>query len=257
MGAIPDDPHADVALYEGRPAVIAAIDRTGLVRLARASGGSSRSFRSSGSISPPGTPVLRVHGGHTSPDRRATAGVLVLARQRTIDQDPAFVIRMLVDIAIRALSPAVNDPTTAVQSLDRIETLLMDLHRRSPGPTVVLDRAGVARGLIPAPTWSDYMEIALTEIRHYGAGSVQVARRLYALYDRLLDRVDGYARRRLELERRLLDDSVAVAFRDDEERALLVRPDAFGLGGRALAGRSRGADGGRRRVRLPRVSACA
>ena len=49
-----------------------------------------------------------------------------------MDQDPAFAMRMFVDIAIRGLSPAVNDPTTAVQSLDRIETLLVDLHRRLP-----------------------------------------------------------------------------------------------------------------------------
>ena len=82
----------------------------------------------------------------------------MLARQRTIDQDPAFALRMLVDIAIRALSPAVNDPTTAVQSLDRIEGLLVELYRRAPGPVLVRDADGVRAGSSRRPrgptTWS-------------------------------------------------------------------------------------------------------
>jgi uncharacterized membrane protein len=57
---------------------------------------------------------VSVHGGHAAPVPDHARRVLLLARQRTIDQDPAFVLRMPVDIAIRALSPAVNDPTTAL-----------------------------------------------------------------------------------------------------------------------------------------------
>jgi uncharacterized membrane protein len=138
---------------------------------------------------------------------------------------------MLVDIAIRALSPAVNDPTTAVQALDRIEGLLVELHHHAPAPTVVLDGDGVARGLVPAPTWTDYLELAITEIRHYGAGSVQVARRLHALYDHLLAELDEAAHARIELERRLLDAAVARSFPDAEDRALAARADRLGLGG--------------------------
>ena len=143
-------------------------------------------------------------------------------------------IRMLVDIAIRALSPAVNDPTTAVQSLDRIKTLLMDLHRRSPGPTVVLDRAGAARGPDPgADLVGLHGDRVLTENRHYGAGSVQVARRLYGRSTTVCSiGPTGDARRRLELERRLPSTMPSPSpLRDDEERAPL-RPDVSGLGGR-------------------------
>jgi uncharacterized membrane protein len=233
---IPMDPDAEVVRHDGRPAVIAAIDRAALIRLARASGGFVEVLPLVGQYLAPGTATLRVHGARAPLDPAAAARVLILARQRTIDQDPAFVIRMLVDIAIRALSPAVNDPTTAVQSLDRIETLLLDLHRRRPGPTLALDRDGTARGLVPAPTWADYMQEGLTEVRHYGAGSIQVARRLNALYDRLLGEVDEAARPRLELERRLLHDAVALAFPDAEERALLVHSDALGLGARRASG---------------------
>ena len=95
----------------------------------------------------PGTVILRLHGAGQEPSADLARRVLVLARQRTIDQDPAFGLRMLVDIAIRALSPAVNDPTTAVQALDRIESLLVDLHRRRPGPVIVADAGGEPRGL--------------------------------------------------------------------------------------------------------------
>ena len=85
--------------------------------------------------------------------------VFVLARQRTIDQDPAFALRMLVDIAIRALSPAINDPTTAVQALDRIEALLVEL---VPAPPRTVGRrattTGRRAGSSPRPrgprTWS-------------------------------------------------------------------------------------------------------
>ena len=113
--------------------------------------------------------------------------VLVLARQRTIDQDPAFALRMLVDIAIRALSPAVNDPTTAVQALDRIEALLVELAAAPPGPVArASTTTDAARASSRRPRWTDYLELALTEIRRYGAGSAQIVRRLHALYDHLL-----------------------------------------------------------------------
>jgi uncharacterized membrane protein len=156
--------------------------------------------------------------------------VVVLARQRTIDQDAAFVLRMLVDIAIRALSPAVNDPTTAVQALDRIEQLLVELYRRAPGPMLVFDADGVPVGRVPAPTWTGYLELGLTEIRHYGATSAQVGRRLHALYDHLDAEIDEASRPRVELERRLLDEALTRSFPDPEEQAIVGRPDRLGLG---------------------------
>ena len=88
----------------------------------------------------------------------------------------------------------------------------------------------VPAGRVPAPTWTDYLELALTEIRHYGGGSVQVSRRLHALYDHLLAEVDEPARARVELERRLLVRALATAFPDPEDQAVAARPDRLGLG---------------------------
>ena len=102
--------------------------------------------------------------------------MLVLGRERTIEQDPAFALRILVDIAIRALSPAVNDPTTAVQVLDYIEELLLVIGRRQAHSLAVLrDPEGRPRVVIPVRNWEQYLDLGVTEIRRYGATSVQVS----------------------------------------------------------------------------------
>jgi uncharacterized membrane protein len=221
---------ADVA-YEGPPAVIAAIDRAALLRVAERSGGFVEVVPLVGEYIVPGSHVLRISGARSDPEPELTRRVFVMARQRTVDQDPAFALRMLVDIAIRALSPAINDPTTAVQSLDRIEALLVELAGRRPGPALVVDADGRPRARVPAPRWSAYVELGLTEIRRYGAGAPQVVRRLRALYDHLLAVVAENDCPRVELERRLLDEAVEHEFPDPEERAIIAQPDRMGLGG--------------------------
>lgn len=217
--------------WRGRPAVIAAVDRAALLRVAEQSGGFVDVIPLVGEYVAPGSGVLSIAGARTNPDPELTRRVFVTARQRTIDQDPAFALRMLVDIAIRALSPAINDPTTAVQSIDRIEGLLVELAERHPGPALVIDDAGTPRARVRAPRWSTYVELGLTEIRHYGAGSPQVVRRMQALYEHLLAVVDETERPRVELERRLLAEAVERAFPDLEERAIVTQPDRLGLGG--------------------------
>jgi len=225
------DAGANELAHQGRPAVIAAVDRKALVRLARQTGGFVAVVPVVGEYLTPGRPVLRISRGHTAPDPALARRVFVLARQRTIDQDPAFVLRMLVDIAIRALSPAINDPTTAVQALDRIESLLVELAPRHPGPSLVVDGDGTPRGIVPAPRWAAYVELGLTEIRRYGADSPQIVRRLNALYDRLLAVAGPGERPRIELERRLLGRAVLATFPDAHERAIVEQPDRLGLGG--------------------------
>jgi uncharacterized membrane protein len=227
--------HPDVneteVTHPGPPAVIAAVDRAALLRLATQTGAFVTVVPRVGEYIAPGRVVLRLAGAKMDAHPRLARRVFVLARQRTIDQDPPFVLRMLVDIAIRALSPAVNDPTTAVQALDRIEALLVELAMRHPGPSVVVDDAGVPRAAIHAPRWSGYMELGLMEIRRYGSASPQIVRRLNALYDRLDEVADDGERPRIALERRLLHQAVADTFPDLEERAIAERSDRLGLGG--------------------------
>jgi uncharacterized membrane protein len=219
--------------HPGPPGVLAAIDRAALVRLARHSDAFVEVVPMVGQYISPGTLTLRLHGAEGPPEGGLARRVLVLARQRTTDQDPAFGLRMLVDIGIRALSASTNDPTTAVQALDRIETVLIELHRRRPGPTIVADPEGEPRGLVHAPTWEQYLSLALTEIRQYGASSIQVARRLRVVYEHLLEIVDESQRAQVELEQRLFDQQLVGNFPDRDEREMVCRPDRLGLGGAA------------------------
>jgi len=228
--APPTDPRPREITHAGAPAVIAAIDRAALLRVAEQTGGFVDVVPVVGEYLAAGRVVLRISGAREDAEPRLVRRVFVLARQRTVDQDPAFALRMLVDIAIRALSPAVNDPTTAVQVLDRVETLLVELAGRHPGPSIVVDHDGRARARVTAPRWSAYVELGLMEIRRYGADSPQVARRLTALYDRLGDVAGDDERGRVDLERRLLAEAVGAAFPDAEERRIVERADRLGLG---------------------------
>jgi uncharacterized membrane protein len=216
--------------HTGTPGVVASVDRTALIRLAGQTGAFVEVVPVVGQYMRTGALALRLRNAANDPDPELAERVLVLARQRTLDQDPAFGMRIFVDIAIRGLSPAVNDPTTAVQAIDRVEAMLVDLHGRDLGPTVVAGAGGEPVGLIPAPTWEEYLDLALIEIRHYGAGSPQIARRLTALHAHLLEIVDEAERPRIELEQALLADSLVTAFPDPRERAILSRPDPLGLG---------------------------
>ena len=95
--------------------------------------------------------------------------------------------RLLVDIAIKALSPAINDPTTAVQTIDQLEDLLRRLGAAELDAGYVADESSALRLVFPTPTWEDYLTLAFDEIRQFGSGSVQVMRRLRAALDGLAD----------------------------------------------------------------------
>jgi uncharacterized membrane protein len=217
--------------HEGAPGVVAAIDRAALLKIADTTGGFVEVIPQVGEFLATRNGALRIHDGHGDPSRQQVRAVFVLARQRTVQQDPAFAIRILVDIAIRALSPAINDPTTAAQTLDRIEALLIRLFERHPGPTYVVDADGSPRALIHAPTWIEYFDLACTEVRIYGAKSVQIHRRLRALHLRLLDVTDGVDHERVVREIAQLDRQSPEDFASAHDVELALEPDRLGIGG--------------------------
>ena len=153
----------------------------------------------------------------------------MLGDERAIDDDPAFAFRLLVDVAIKALSPAINDPTTAVQALDRIEDLLRFAAPKQLAAGVISDSHGAVRLVYQTPTWDDLVELALDEIRSFGAGQYQVVRRLRALLDALIDDLAEDRRPALTEQRRLLDDAVAAAIAQNQRADALV-PDRQGIG---------------------------
>jgi uncharacterized membrane protein len=149
--------------------------------------------------------------------------------ERTFEQDPQFGFRLLVDMANAALSPAVNDPTTAVQALDELEELLRMLAPRRIRPAS-RDAAGAARLYYASGSWEDYVALACNEPRHCGADQPQVARRMRAMLADLLEVVPAPRRPALERQLELLDSSVRRAFSDPAERAIAEVPDRLGMG---------------------------
>jgi uncharacterized membrane protein len=176
------------------------------------------------------TPLLRVINARSPVDKRQLRRTVVLGVDRTFDQDPKYAIRLLVDIAIRALSPAINDPTTAVQALDQIGDLLLRLGRRRLEIGTFHDAAGRLRVVVPFPTWDDFVRLSFGEISAYGATSVQVMRRMHALITDLMAAVPLERRAALEAWHTHLKRSVVVSFADADDRTAALIEDRQGLG---------------------------
>jgi uncharacterized membrane protein len=177
-----------------------------------------------------GATLLRIHGdGPVDPD--TVYGAVTVSEERTIEQDPAFAIRVMVDTAIRALSPAVNDPTTAVNGLDSLEVILRELAARDLERSLWSDAGGTVRVAWRAATWEDILDLAFDEIRGYGASAVQVCRRLRAL---LLDlRASAPPSRQLAIDEHLrrLDAAIALAYPAGSPDLPIARvADRTGLG---------------------------
>ncbi len=208
--------------------VVVALDRTGFADLAQKYDAVIELVPAIGDHVPASGTLLNVYGPRALPERQLRRAV-ILGDERTLDDDPAFAIRMLVDVAIKALSPAINDPTTAVQSLDRIEDVLRYAAPKHLSTGTVTDSHGEVRLVYPTPTWDDLVELALDEIRAFGANQYQVARRLRALLDALIPDVPPKRRPALVAQGTLLDDAVASAIPQNQRAAALV-PDRQGIG---------------------------
>ncbi len=167
--------------------------------------------------------------------------------ERTTEQDPTFAFRIIVDIALKALSPAINDPTTAVLAIDQLENLLRLTGQRHLRNDAVEDRSGKLRLIFRTPNWEDFVHLTFSEIRAYGSGNLQIVRRMRAMIQNLLRALPAHRRKALTVEMSLLDREIERAFAFPEDLALARVPDTQGLGGhsdrrnrRAPRGRARG-----------------
>jgi uncharacterized membrane protein len=131
---------------------------------------------------------------------------LTVGEERTFEQDPAFALRLLADIGLRALSPAVNDPTTAVQALDAMDGLLRVLATRNLSIEQVAGGDDTIRVRLVLPTWEDYVAVALDEIIALPALSPNVTRRILRLLDELAVITPPSRRSALETRRRQIHD---------------------------------------------------
>jgi uncharacterized membrane protein len=237
------DPTPALTVRAESAGTIQAVDLPGMATLARRFGCTIVVLRPIGDFVPAGTPIVEVFGERLPPIvGRRLASMVALGVERTIEQDPAFAVRIMVDVAARALSPAVNDPTTAVQVLDHLAEMLRRVgtaHLTSPsgsaGDAGSAERAGSAgsAGLVVVPlrSWEEFLELGLTEIREYGASSIQVVRRMRALLLELEGSVPEHFQPPVRVQLARLDATVARAFGGTEDADLAMQPDAQGIGG--------------------------
>jgi uncharacterized membrane protein len=177
------------------------------------------------------TPFLRVRGTGDAIRDDALLQTIELRRERTFEQDPKYPIRLLVDVAIKALSPAINDPTTAVQTIDQIEDLLRRLGGSQLAAGVIKDADGMVRLVLPMPSWDDYLTLAFDEIRLYGVTSVQVMRRMRSALVSLARSPLPPARvERLRNYLAHLDSVIAASPLDLQDRTMASQEDRQGSG---------------------------
>jgi uncharacterized membrane protein len=214
----------------GPPRVVQAVRVDRLIELASEAGSVIEVEAAIGDAVIENNPLLRVYGSRDLLDERQLRQAIELGEERTFEQDPKYAIRLIVDIAIKALSPAINDPTTAVQSLDQIEDLLSRLGRSTLEIGTYRDTAGDVRVVIPFPTWEDLLRLGLDEIRLYGAQSVQVMRRMMALINGLLLVLPAERHAELRIWEARVQATIQRSFADTEEKQEAAVADRQGLG---------------------------
>jgi uncharacterized membrane protein len=211
--------------------VVLALDLTGLVAQARHAKGIIEFVPHMGDFVAVDEPLFKLYGGAGAIDDRQLRAAVALGSERTLEQDPTFAFRILVDLAIKALSPAINDPTTAVIAIDQLHRLLRMIGLRHVSREELCDADGELRLICRTPNWEDFVHLACTEIRHCGAGSVQIMRRMRSMLENLMHTLPPHRHAELQQQLGLLDRTIEGQYSFPEDRELARLPDPQGLGG--------------------------
>jgi uncharacterized membrane protein len=220
-----------IVSHRGTSAIVLAVNLEALVAEANRVDGVIEVVPRVGDFVAVGVPVFLLHGGSSAFDERKLRGSIAFGPERTIEQDSTFAFRVIVDIAIRALSKAINDPTTAVLAIDQLHRLLRDVGRRHLHDEQIMDDVGRLRVIFPTPNWDDFVQLAFREIRLYGAENFQIARRLRAMIDNLVAALPESRSPALRQELELLDHTIEKLYILPEDIALARISDTQGLGG--------------------------
>ena len=178
---------ARVELFGGeRGGYLTTLDRGRLVGVAEGLGGVVELDLTPGDHLVPGQLLGRVWDVEEVPDqaRQEVADAVGLASERDIAADAGFGVRQLLDIAERALSPGINDPTTAVQAVNELHTVLREL-AQLPDPTPYLVHDGAVVAVYRPQRFAELLDGAVAELVHHGGGSPRVLARLSAVLHQL------------------------------------------------------------------------
>jgi uncharacterized membrane protein len=160
-----------------RPGVVQWVDDTALADAAESQGVTVELLRAVGEFVASGAPLALVHGEAPFDEGQLYAAVHV-GRERSMDEDVGFGLRQLVDIAERALSPGINDPTTAVQAIDQLHDIVRRLATRALPPRQRTTEDGRLVVSVPQAGFADHLALAFDEIAYWGRESTRIRRRL-------------------------------------------------------------------------------
>jgi uncharacterized membrane protein len=183
--------------------VVKALERSTLVQIARKHECVIRVLPRNGEYVNQDDPVFEVYGDNTLKAGDVLKAIYV-APERTVYQDPAYGIRMLVDIALQALSQAVNAPTTAHQVISRLTNLLLIIAQKPEQTGAYTDDSHQVRLIQPVHTWEDYVRLSFTEIQYYGVDDPQTRWSLGTAFDYLLEKIPEEYKPPIERQKALL-----------------------------------------------------
>src|SRR5262245_31189376 len=224
--------------HQGTSEIVLAANLDELVAEARKSGGVIEFVPQVGDFIATDEPLFNLYGGAASLDEAKLRSTVAFGPERTMEQDPTFAFRIIVDIALKALSPAINDPTTAVIAIDQLHRLLRKAGSQNLRTDEILDKSGQLLVIFRTPNWEDFVHLAFTEIRQCGAQSMQIARRLRAMIENLIQTLPKHRHPALQRELDLLDRDIERHFPIPEDLALARVGDPQGLGGASGHGKS-------------------
>jgi uncharacterized membrane protein len=170
----------DAAIINDYSGYIRFIDTNRLFELAKTYRVKARVLRRVGHFVPAGVPLMNIARGDRLPDAAGDEfrKAFDIGPSRTLQQDVEFGVLQIVDIALRAISPAVNDPSTAINGIDQLSRILIRFASRQEPVSVIYDLPGEVRLIVPWIDFQGLLDSAFEQIRHYGATDVTVCLRL-------------------------------------------------------------------------------
>jgi uncharacterized membrane protein len=216
----------DMPLASATSGYIRYIDTAKLLSLATELHVKVRVLRRVGHFVPAGAPLFLVYKGErlTAENREQLLGSVDLGPSRTLQQDVEFGVLQIVDIALKAISPAVNDPSTGVTCVDQLSRILIRFASREPAASFLYGPPSVARVNIPWIDFDRLLVAAFQQIRLYSSTDLAVSlRMLRALGDIAASTMDATYRRALYEEGKRVVDGCAEKLGPVELEPMRVR----------------------------------
>src|SRR5690242_11504039 len=221
--------------HAGRSQVVLGVNVAALVRAAREANGIVEFVPVVGDFIAMDEPLFALYGTAVKIDDCELRAAVSFGAERTMEQDPTFAFRIVVDIALKALSPAINDPTTAVLALDQLHRLLRLVGKRNLRTDEIRGPSGDLRAIFRTPNWEDFVNLAFSEIRACGSSNLQIVRRLRAMIENLVQTLPAHRHSALHKQLELLEREIQKQFKYEEEQELARIGDSQGLGGHSQA----------------------